>query len=148
MLYFSRFPISAKILRLPEMFTSTVHNISHRPYIGTSQTYPKISALPSEQCPLIRTFLCIKRGFYNYGFHPQNNLSTPNCSKVTTLSFRLESFKRLNLVESDFLFFHLLNGVTLRHSPLSGLLIAISISSICLSIIAICLSVESGIFSN
>ena len=50
--------ISAKILRLSEMFTSTVHNISHRPCTGTWQTYPRISALPSVRCPPRSAFLC------------------------------------------------------------------------------------------
>ena len=61
MLYFSRCPISAKILYLLEMFTSTVHNISHRPCTGTLQTYPKISVPLSVRCPPHSASLCIKR---------------------------------------------------------------------------------------
>ena len=53
--------ISAKIQRFTEMFTSTVHSISHRPCTGTWQTYPRTSALPSARCPLRSAFSCIKR---------------------------------------------------------------------------------------
>ena len=53
------------------MFTSAVHNISHRPYTGTWQTYPKISALPFVRCPPRSAFLCKGTGFYNYGFRLQ-----------------------------------------------------------------------------
>ena len=61
MLYFSRCPISAKILRLPKMFTSTVHNISHHQDTGILQTYPRTSAPLSVLCPPRSAFLCIKK---------------------------------------------------------------------------------------
>lgn len=49
------------------MFTSTVHSISHHQGTGTSQTYPKISVLPSAQCPQRSAFLYIRKGSYSCG---------------------------------------------------------------------------------
>lgn len=148
MLYFSRCPISAKILYLLEMFTSTVHNISHRPCTGTLQTYPRISALPSVRCPPRSAFLCIKRGSYNYGFRPQTADPRPTVqrSQHCPSGWNHLTGSTLRTVIS-FVFSICLMEYRSPFSALSAS-IAISTSVICLSIIAICLSVESGIFSN
>ncbi len=78
---FLQMRISAKIKRLLEMFTSTVHNISHRPCTGTWQTYRKISALPSVRYPPRSSSLCIKRGSYSCGFHLQTAYPRPTVQR-------------------------------------------------------------------
>ena len=43
--------ISAKIQHFTEMFTSTVHNISHHPCTGILKTYQRTSVLRTVRCP-------------------------------------------------------------------------------------------------
>ena len=76
------------------------------------------------------------------------SLSTPNCSKVTTLSLRDWSLSLSSLVISCFLDFSIC--LMVYRSPLSAFACAMAsvISSICLSSIATCLSCDRGIFSN
>ena len=104
MLYFSRCPISAKILRLPKMFTSTVHNISHHQGTGTSQTYPRTSAPRSVRCPLRSAFLCIRKGFCKNGSHPQKACQRQAAQRSLHCLFHFAPFPLLDIMSRGYRF--------------------------------------------